>query len=112
MTTTLMRLIVAACVVTGLVMTAALPAMAQSRAIRIVQTNAAGDNVHLIAPVTNKIVDEITGVEVIHGVVAAPDGERLGGLAPRVLYRFHVTGVSDTHVEIGDVEEDVLLFLT
>ena len=59
MTTTLMRLIVAACVVTGLVMTAALPAMAQSRVIRIVGT-----------------------------------------------------GVSHTHVEIGEVEEDVLLFFT
>ncbi len=43
----------------------------------IVQTNAAGDNVHLIDPVTNEIVAEITGVEVIHGVAAAPDGNRL-----------------------------------
>ena len=37
-------------------------------------------------------------------------GERLGGPAPRGLYRFRVTGVTDTHVEIGEVEEDVLLF--
>lgn len=43
----------------------------------IVQTNAAGDNVHLIDPTTNDIVAEITGVEVIHGVAAAPDGRRL-----------------------------------
>ena len=43
----------------------------------IVQTNAAGDNVHLIDPATNEVVAEITGVEVIHGVAAAPDGKRL-----------------------------------
>ena len=38
------------------------------------------------------------------------EGARLGGPAPRGLYRFRVTGVSDTHVEIAEVEEDVLLF--
>ena len=43
----------------------------------IIQTNAAGDNVHLIDPTTNTIVGEITGVEVIHGVAAAPDGSKL-----------------------------------
>ena len=32
---------------------------------------------HLIGPATNAIVAEITGVEVIHGVAAAPDGSRL-----------------------------------
>ena len=77
MTTTMMRLFVAACALTVAVMTAAMPAAAQDRAVRIVQTNAAGDNVHLIDPATNEIVAEITGVEVIHGVVAAPDGRRL-----------------------------------
>ena len=37
-------------------------------------------------------------------------GERLGGPAPRGLYLFRVTGVTGRHVEIGEVEEDVLLF--
>jgi Rieske Fe-S protein len=37
-------------------------------------------------------------------------GERLAGPAPRGLYRFRVTKVSDTVVEIGEVEEDLLLF--
>ena len=32
---------------------------------------------HVIDPATNEIVAEITGVEVIHGVAAAPDGSRL-----------------------------------
>lgn len=38
------------------------------------------------------------------------DGGRLAGPAPRGLYRFRVTNVSDVAVEIGEVEEDVLLF--
>ena len=37
-------------------------------------------------------------------------GERIAGPAPRGLYRFRVTKVSDTAVEIGEVEEDLLLF--
>ena len=53
------------------------PAAGQAKQIRIVQTNAAGDNIHLIDPDTNEIVAEITGVEVVHGVAAAPDGSRL-----------------------------------
>ena len=39
------------------------------------------------------------------------DGSRLAGPAPRGLHRFRVTGVSATAVEIGEVEEDVLLFV-
>ena len=45
--------------------------------MRIIQTNSAGDNVHIIDPATNKIVGEITGIEVGHGAAAAPDGSRL-----------------------------------
>ena len=41
---------------------------------------------------------------------AAAAGRRLGGPAPRGLYRFRVTDVTDTSVVIGEVEEDVLLF--
>ena len=53
------------------------PAVVLAQAPYIVQTNAAGDNVHIIDPAMNKIVAEITGVEVVHGVAAAPDGSRL-----------------------------------
>ena len=45
--------------------------------VRIIQTNSAGDNVHIIDPVTNKVVGEITGIEVNHGVAVAPDGSRI-----------------------------------
>lgn len=44
---------------------------------RIVQTNAAGDNVDLIDPATNKIVGIIQDIEIPHGVTSAPDGTRL-----------------------------------
>ena len=53
------------------------PLAAQSGRVLIVQTNSAGDSVHLIDPVTDKIVAEIPDAEVIHGVAAAPDGSRL-----------------------------------
>jgi YVTN family beta-propeller protein len=51
-------------------------AVAGADRVVIVQTNAAGDNVFLIDPTTNKIVGEITGIEVNHGAAAAPDGSR------------------------------------
>jgi YVTN family beta-propeller protein len=35
------------------------------------QTNAAGDNVHIIDPATNKVVGEITGIEAGHGAAVA-----------------------------------------
>ena len=66
---------VAAWVLTAV--SAVTPTPAAAQVVRIVQTNSAGDNVHLIDPATNTIVGEITGVEVVHGVAAAPDGSRL-----------------------------------
>ncbi len=45
--------------------------------VRIIQTNSAGDNVHLIDPVTNKVVGVIEGIEVSHGAAATPDGSKI-----------------------------------
>jgi YVTN family beta-propeller protein len=53
------------------------PAPRGSEAVRIVQTNSAGDNVHVIDPATNKVVGVIDDIEVPHGVTSAPDGTRL-----------------------------------
>ena len=53
------------------------PALAQSRQVRIVQTNSGDDSIHLIDPATNAIVGEIRGVPINHGAAAAPDGSRL-----------------------------------
>src|SRR5215470_17855302 len=50
---------------------------AQQSKLRIVQTNSAGDNVHIIDAVTNKVVGEIKGIEAPHGVAVAPDGSRI-----------------------------------
>ena len=61
-------------VLVGIVLCTA-PLAAQK--VRIVQTNAAGDNVHIIDPATNKVVGIIEGIEVSHGAGVAPDGSRI-----------------------------------
>ena len=57
--------------------------------VRIIQTNSAGDSIHIIDPATNKVVGEITGVERVHGVSAAPDGSWL-----------YVSNEADTTVDV------------
>ena len=61
--------------------------------VRIVQTNAAGDSVMLIDPVTNKVVGEIAGIEVNHGAAVAPDGSR-----------FYITNEAETTLDIADAK--------
>jgi DNA-binding beta-propeller fold protein YncE len=51
-------------------------AAAGAAQVRIVQTNSAGDNIHLIDPHTNGIVGEIKGIPINHGAAALPDGSR------------------------------------
>ena len=70
---TLRRLLSAAAIVA----LASASLVAQGRTVRIIQTNAAGDNSHVIDPVTNKVVATIEGMEVPHGVASAPDGKRV-----------------------------------
>ena len=45
--------------------------------VRIIQTNSAGDNVHIIDPATNTVVGVIEGIEVGHGAGVATDGRRI-----------------------------------
>jgi YVTN family beta-propeller protein len=45
--------------------------------VRIIQTNSAGDSVHIIDARTNTVVGQIAGIEVGHGAAAAPDGSRI-----------------------------------
>src|SRR6185503_18753034 len=54
----------------------AIGATSASAQVRIVQTNSAGDNIHLIDPSSNTIVGEIKGVPINHGAAADPDGRR------------------------------------
>jgi len=67
------------CFLTALALAAlaTLPLAAQGGRPLIVQTNSAGDSVHLIDPATDRIVGEIPESEVVHGATAAPDGSRL-----------------------------------
>ena len=48
-----------------------------SEAVRVLQSNAAGDSIHVIDPATNQVVGVIGDIEVPHGVVIAPDGRRI-----------------------------------
>src|SRR5213076_372509 len=52
-------------------------APAAQHTVRIIQTNSAGDSVHLIDPATNAVVGVITGIEAGHGAGASPDGSRI-----------------------------------
>ena len=54
-----------------------LVAASLSAAVRVLQTNAAGDNIHVIDPATNQVVGTIEDIEVPHGVAIAPDGSRI-----------------------------------
>src|SRR5437773_5383631 len=51
--------------------------LSAQKKVRIVQTNSAGDNVHIIDPATNKVVGVIDGIEVSHGAAISPDGNRI-----------------------------------
>jgi YVTN family beta-propeller protein len=62
---------------TVLVATVLFTASLAAQQVRIVQTNSAGDNVHLIDPATNKVAGIIEGIEVSHGAGVAPDGKRI-----------------------------------
>jgi len=52
-------------------------ANAQQSKLRIVQTNSAGDNIHIIDAITNKVVGEIKGIEAPHGITVAKDNSRI-----------------------------------
>ena len=57
-----------------------MPTAASTRpgtAVRIIQTNAAGDGAHLIDPQTNLVTSVLKGVDIPHGVTSSPDGARL-----------------------------------
>ena len=45
--------------------------------VRIYITNAAGDSIHVVDPATNKVVQEIKGIEAAHGINFSPDGARV-----------------------------------
>ena len=65
----------------------------------------------VIAEIGRAVKDPVYVCPCHNSTFKIDDGERLAGPAPRGLYRFRVTAVSDAAVEIGEVEEDVLIFV-
>ncbi len=57
--------------------------------VLIIQTNSAGDSVHIIDPATNEVVAEIPGIERAHGAVPSPDGNWI-----------YVSNEADTTVDV------------
>src|SRR5215813_13348103 len=68
-----------------------LPLAAQNQ-VRILQSNAAGDRVHIIDPATNKVVGVVPGIEAGHGVTASPDGTRM-----------YVSSAADDTLDVADL---------
>jgi len=67
--------------------------LVEAATVRIVQTNAAGDSVMLIDPVTNTVVGEIKDIEVNHGAAVAPDGSR-----------FYITNEAESTLDVADAK--------
>ena len=67
-----LRILRHSCIVLTL---ASAPAGASSSLIYV--TNSAGDSIHAIDPATNKVVQEIKGIEAAHGIASSPDGSRI-----------------------------------
>lgn len=74
-------------------MAIALVVAVHASSVRIIQTNSAGTDVHLIDPATNKVVGVIHGIEVNHGATAAPDGSRL-----------YITNEADKTLDVVDAK--------
>ncbi|MFN7919109.1 MAG: cytochrome D1 domain-containing protein [Bryobacteraceae bacterium] len=49
----------------------------ESGGVRVLQSNSAGDDIHVIDPASNRVVGRIEGIEVPHGLVIAPGGKRV-----------------------------------
>src|SRR5437016_6206442 len=53
------------------------PLAAHAGTVRVYITNSAGDSIHVIDPATNKVVQEIKGIEAAHGIAFATDGSKV-----------------------------------
>src|SRR5215471_9241851 len=61
-------------------------------------TNSAGDSIHVIDPATNKVVQEIKGIEAAHGIGFAPDGSKV-----------YVSNEADSTLDVFDRESGKLI---
>ena len=65
----------------------------------------------VVAEVGHPVTEPVFVCPCHNSTFTADTGERLAGPAPRGLYRFRVTNVTGAAVEIGEVEEDLLIFV-
>jgi YVTN family beta-propeller protein len=63
--------------VVPLVALALAPLPASAATVRIYVTNSAGDSIHVIDPVSNKVVQEIKDIVGAHGIAFSPDAARV-----------------------------------
>src|SRR5438067_3941515 len=61
-------------------------------------TNSAGDSIHVVDPATNKVVQEIKGIEAAHGIAFSTDGAKV-----------FVSNETDTTLDVFDRESGKLI---
>src|ERR1700720_1993644 len=61
-------------------------------------TNSAGDSIHVIDSASNKVVQEIKGIEAAHGIAPSPDGSRV-----------YVSNEADSTLDVFDRQSGALL---
>src|SRR5271166_2552638 len=61
-------------------------------------TNSAGDSIHVIDPASNKVVQEIKGIEAAHGIAPSPDGSRI-----------YVSNEADSTLDVFDRSSGALI---
>src|SRR2546421_7808252 len=66
-----------------------LPAFADGALIYV--TNSAGDSIHVVDAATNKVVQEIKGIEAAHGIAPSADGSHV-----------YVSNEADTTLDVFD----------
>jgi YVTN family beta-propeller protein len=71
---------------------------ARAELVRVYVTNSAGDSIDVIDPATNKVVQEIKGIEAAHGIGFAPDGSNV-----------YVSNESDSTLDVFDRESGTLI---
>jgi Rieske Fe-S protein len=64
----------------------------------------------LVEEIGKPVADPVYLCPCHNSTFKADTGQRLAGPAPRGLYQFRITAVTDAAVEIAEVEEDLLLF--
>jgi YVTN family beta-propeller protein len=75
---------------------ASLPAWGGTALIYV--TNSAGDSIHVIDSASNKVVQEIKGIEAAHGIAPSPDGSRV-----------YVSNEADSTLDVFDRPSGALL---